>query len=52
MSPLVETSTPPNTPAPIFIVTAKIGMCITIGGTAEVSPAMNQLVGDNVASHR
>lgn len=52
MSPLVQTSTPPNTPKPIgpYSHIAKVGSFITIGGTAGVNPATNQLAGDNVAS--
>ncbi|NWG07196.1 MAG: RidA family protein [Chloroflexi bacterium] len=52
MSPIVETSTPPNTPAPIgpYNHIAKVGSFITIGGTAGVNPATGQLAGDNVAS--
>jgi 2-iminobutanoate/2-iminopropanoate deaminase len=52
MSPEVETSTPPNTPAPIgpYNHIAKVGTFITIGGTAGVDPLTNQLAGDDVAS--
>ncbi len=52
MSPLVETSTPPNTPKPIgpYNHIAKVGPFITIGGTAGVNPATGQLAGDDVAS--
>lgn len=52
MSPIVETSTPPNTPAPIgpYNHIAQVGSFITIGGTAGVNPATGQLAGDNVAS--
>jgi 2-iminobutanoate/2-iminopropanoate deaminase len=52
MSPLVETSTPPNTPNPIgpYNHVAKVGSFITIGGTAGVDPATGQLAGNDVAS--
>lgn len=52
MSPLVETSTPPNTPTPIgpYSHIAKVGTFITIGGTAGINPATNQLAGDDIAS--
>ena len=52
MSPLVETSTPPNTPTPIgpYNHIAKVGTFITIGGTAGVDPATGTLAGDDVAS--
>ena len=52
MSPLVETSTPPNTPKPIgpYNHIAKVGTFITIGGTAGVDPATGQLAGSDVAS--
>lgn len=52
MSPLVETSTPPNTPTPIgpYNHIAKVGSFITIGGTAGVNPATGQLAGTDVAS--
>lgn len=52
MSPIVETSTPPNTPKPIgpYNHIAKVGSFITIGGTAGVNPATNQLAGEDVAS--
>ena len=52
MSPLVETSTPPNTPTPIgpYSHIAKVGTFITIGGTAGIDPATNQLAGDDVSS--
>jgi 2-iminobutanoate/2-iminopropanoate deaminase len=50
--PNVETSTPVNTPAPIgpYNHIAKVGDCITIGGTAGVDPATGNLAGDHVAS--
>jgi len=48
----VETSTPPNTPAPIgpYSHIAKVGSFITIGGTAGVDPASGELAGPNVFS--
>ena len=50
--PDVETSTPPNTPAPIgpYSHVAKVGQSITIGGTAGVDPATGQLAGPDVGS--
>lgn len=52
MSPLVETSTPANTPTPIgpYNHISKVGTFITIGGTAGVNPATNQLAGGDVAA--
>ena len=52
MSPLVETSTPPNTPKPIgpYSHIAKVGPVITIGGTAGVNPATGQLAGPDITS--
>lgn len=52
MSPIVETSTPPNTPKPIgpYSHIAKVGSFITIGGTAGVNPATGQLAGADLAS--
>ena len=52
MSPIVETSTPPNTPTPIgpYNHIAKVGSFITIGGTAGVNPSTGQLAGEDVAS--
>lgn len=52
MSPLVETSTPPDTPTPIgpYNHIAKVGTFITIGGTAGFDPATGQLAGADVAS--
>jgi len=46
----VETSTPVNTPAPIgpYSHIAKVGEFISIGGTAGVDPATNQLAGPDV----
>ncbi|HWA42303.1 MAG TPA: RidA family protein [Hypericibacter adhaerens] len=50
MAPNVETSTPPNTPAPIgpYNHIAKTGPFITIGGTAGVDPATGKLAGPDV----
>ncbi len=52
MSPIVKTSTPPNTPTPIgpYNHIAKVGSFITIGGTAGVNPSTGQLAGEDVAS--
>jgi 2-iminobutanoate/2-iminopropanoate deaminase len=52
MAPPVETSTPPNTPAPIgpYSHIAKVGSFITIGGTAGVDPATGDLAGPDVFS--
>jgi len=49
--PAVETSTPPNTPAPIgpYNHIAKVGPFITIGATAGVDPATGMLAGPDVA---
>ena len=46
----VETSTPPNTPAPIgpYNHVAKAGQFISIGGTAGVNPTTGQLAGPDV----
>jgi 2-iminobutanoate/2-iminopropanoate deaminase len=46
----VETSTPPNTPAPIgpYSHIAKVGQFITIGGTAGFDPATGRLAGSDV----
>jgi 2-iminobutanoate/2-iminopropanoate deaminase len=48
----VETSTPPDTPAPIgpYSHIAKVGSSITIGGTAGVDPATGELAGTDVFS--
>ena len=48
----VDTSTPPNTPAPIgpYSHIAKVGQFITIGGTAGFDPATAQLAGPDVTS--
>ena len=50
MSTKVETSTPPNTPAPIgpYSHIAKVGQFITIGGTAGFDPATGELAGRDV----
>lgn len=52
MPPLVETSTPPNTPNPIgpYSHIAKVGQFISIGGTAGINPASGQLAGGDVYS--
>jgi 2-iminobutanoate/2-iminopropanoate deaminase len=52
MAPLVETSTPANTPTPIgpYSHISKVGTFITIGGTAGIDPATNQLAGDDAVS--
>jgi 2-iminobutanoate/2-iminopropanoate deaminase len=52
MSPIVETSTPPNTPTPIgpYNHIAKVGSWIYIGGTAGVNPSSGQLAGPDVYS--
>jgi 2-iminobutanoate/2-iminopropanoate deaminase len=52
MTPIVETSTPPNTPKPIgpYSHIAKVGPFITIGGTAGVNPATGQLAGPDITS--
>ena len=52
MPPLVETSTPANTPKPIgpYNHIAKVGSFITIGGTAGVNPVTGQLAGNDIAS--
>ena len=48
----VETSTPPNTPAPIgpYSHIARVGTWITIGGTAGFDPVTGDLAGHDVAS--
>jgi 2-iminobutanoate/2-iminopropanoate deaminase len=50
--PKVETSTPPNTPAPIgpYNHIAKVGPFISIGGTAGVDPATGRLAGPDTAA--
>jgi 2-iminobutanoate/2-iminopropanoate deaminase len=52
MTNTVETSTPPNTPAPIgpYNHIAKVGPFISIGGTTGVDPATGQLAGADVYS--
>src|SRR5512134_2335758 len=52
MSPIVATSTPPNTPQPIgpYSHIAKVGHFITIGGTAGVDPATGRLAGPDAYS--
>jgi len=52
MSPIVETSTPPNTPTPIgpYSHIAKVGSFITIGGTAGVNPAAGQIAEPDIAA--
>jgi 2-iminobutanoate/2-iminopropanoate deaminase len=52
MSRRVETSTPPDTPAPIgpYSHIAKVGSFVTIGGTAGVDPASGELAGPDVFS--
>jgi 2-iminobutanoate/2-iminopropanoate deaminase len=48
----VETSTPPNTMAPVgpYSHIAKAGPFITIGATAGIDPASGELAGQDVAS--
>ena len=48
--PIVETSTPPGTPAPIgpYSHIARVGTSITIGGTAGFDPATGALAGPGV----
>ena len=48
----VETSTPPNTPAPIgpYSHIAKVGTWITIGGTAGFDPVSGELAGPDAAA--
>jgi 2-iminobutanoate/2-iminopropanoate deaminase len=50
MAPVVETSTPENTPTPIgpYSHIAKVGQFISIGGTAGVDPATGELAGPGV----
>ncbi|MBI5964582.1 MAG: RidA family protein [Chloroflexi bacterium] len=52
MSPVVETSTPPNTPTPIgpYNHIAQVGQFISVGGTAGVDPATGQLAGSDAYS--
>jgi 2-iminobutanoate/2-iminopropanoate deaminase len=50
--PIVETSTPPGTPAPIgpYSHIARVGSSITIGGVAGIDPATGELAGPDVAA--
>jgi 2-iminobutanoate/2-iminopropanoate deaminase len=50
--PIVETSIPAGTPAPIgpYSHIAKVGASITIGGTAGFDPATGRLAGPDVES--
>jgi 2-iminobutanoate/2-iminopropanoate deaminase len=50
--PIVETSTPPNTPTPIgpYSHIAKVGSLVTIGGVAGVDPATGELAGADVGA--
>lgn len=50
--PIVETSTPPGTPAPIgpYNHVARVGSWITIGGTAGIDPATGELAGPDAAA--
>ena len=50
--PVVETSTPPNTPTPIgpYSHVAKVGSVITIGGVAGVDPTTGELAGPDVGA--
>ncbi len=50
--PIVETFTPPGTPTPIgpYSHVARVGVAITIGGTAGFDPATGALAGPDVAS--
>jgi len=52
MSPVVETSTPSNTPTPIgpYNHIAMVGQFIKIGGTAGVDPITGQLAGPDAYS--
>ena len=52
MPTIVETSTPPNTPAPIgpYSHIAKVGSFISIGGTAGVNPVSGQLAGLDIVA--
>jgi 2-iminobutanoate/2-iminopropanoate deaminase len=52
MTNTVETSTPANTPNPIgpYNHIAKVGQCISIGGTAGVNPSTGQLAGSDAYS--
>lgn len=50
--PIVETSTPSGTPAPIgpYSHVARVGTSITIGGTAGFDPDTGALVGPDIES--
>jgi 2-iminobutanoate/2-iminopropanoate deaminase len=50
--PVVETSTPPNTPTPIgpYNHIAKVGSWITIGASAGVDPATGELAGTDAGA--
>jgi 2-iminobutanoate/2-iminopropanoate deaminase len=50
--PIIETSTPPNTPTPIgpYSHIAKVGSLVTIGGVAGVDPATGELAGADVGA--
>lgn len=50
--PVVETSTPPNTPTPIgpYSHVAVVDRFVTIGGVAGVDPATGELAGPDVQS--
>ena len=50
--PIVETSTPPGSPAPIgpYSHIAKVGSNITIGGVAGIDPATAELAGPDVTA--
>ena len=52
MGYIVETLTPPGTPAPIgpYSHVAKAGPFLSVSGTAGVDPATGQLAGDDVYS--
>ena len=52
MTNRVETSTPPNTPAPIgpYSHIARVGPFISIGGTAAFDPATGRLAASDVAA--
>ncbi|HET6819777.1 MAG TPA: Rid family hydrolase [Candidatus Limnocylindria bacterium] len=50
--PIVETSTPPGSPAPIgpYSHIAKVGSNITIGGVAGIDPATGELAGPDITA--
>jgi len=50
--PIVETSTPPGTPAPIgpYSHISRVGTSITIGGTAAFDPVTGTLVGPDITA--